>query len=193
IVRGSRTVRAFDLEQERRMHLIVVRRDLFGFRHLHPRMRPDGTWMTRLRFAEGGAYRLFADFVTAGRRATLGVDVFVRGPIGYPLPIAEPRPVRAGPYTVALRRGRLVAERPATLAFRVTRAGRLARLGRYLGARGHLVVLRAGDLAYLHTHADEESLAFETTFPSAGSYRAFLQFRAGGRVRTAAFTFRVRP
>ena len=34
-------------------------------------------------------------------------------------------------------------------------------------------------------------LRFETTFPSAGRYRAFLQFSAGGRVRTAEFTLEV--
>jgi hypothetical protein len=58
----------------------------------------------------------------------------------------------------------------------------------YLGARGHLVALRDGDLAYLHVHADEERLVFEADYPTAGAYRLFLQFQHGGRVRTAAFT-----
>src|ERR1700755_2041285 len=34
----GRAVRAFDLEHERRLHLIVVRRDGAGFQHLHPEM-----------------------------------------------------------------------------------------------------------------------------------------------------------
>ena len=63
----------------------------------------------------------------------------------------------------------------------------------YLGANGHLVALREGDLAYLHTHPETHSgrrIAFETEFPSAGRYRLFLQFKHEGKVRTA-FTRRV--
>jgi hypothetical protein len=81
-----------------------------------------------------------------------------------------------------------IAGRETSLRFRVPGG---AKLGRYLGARGHLVVLRRGDLAYLHTHADEEALRFDTTFPTPGRYRAFLQVRLDGAVRTASFTIEV--
>ena len=40
------TVRDFDVEHEKRMHLIVARRDLTGFQHLHPEQAADGTWTT---------------------------------------------------------------------------------------------------------------------------------------------------
>jgi hypothetical protein len=49
-------------------------------------------------------------------------------------------------------------------------------------------VLREGDLEYLHVHAEEDELAFETDFPSPGRYRLFLQFEADGAVHTAEFT-----
>jgi hypothetical protein len=66
----------------------------------------------------------------------------------------------------------------------------------YLGADGHLVVLRQGDLAFLHVHpsgnAGDEAVAFEATLPTAGRYRMFLQFRHDGRVHTAEFTEEVR-
>jgi hypothetical protein len=52
-------VRDFDVEHTRRMHLIVVRRDLTGFQHLHPRLARDGTWSV--------AYRLFLQFKAAGQ------------------------------------------------------------------------------------------------------------------------------
>jgi oxalate decarboxylase/phosphoglucose isomerase-like protein (cupin superfamily) len=63
----------------------------------------------------------------------------------------------------------------------------------YLGASGHLVVLREGDLAYLHVHPETEASAdrqirFGVEYPSAGRYRMFLQFKHQGRVHTAAFT-----
>ncbi len=69
----------------------------------------------------------------------------------------------------------------------------------YLGAGGHLVALREGDLAFLHvhpteSHADEHdsSIGFAATFPTAGRYRLFLQFKVDGRVQTVAFTQEVR-
>jgi hypothetical protein len=67
----------------------------------------------------------------------------------------------------------------------------------YLGAGGHLVALREGDLAFLHVHPmpaghGADDVSFAATFPTAGRYRLFLQFRHEGRVRTAAFTQAVR-
>jgi hypothetical protein len=85
----------------------------------------------------------------------------------------------------------------------VTRGGEPVEVEDYLGAKGHLVALREGDLAYLHTHpsggghgGDEhegggEAIRFETEFPTAARYRLFLQFKHEGKVHTAAFTQKV--
>ena len=48
----DRTVRAFDVEHAKRMHLILARRDLSGFQHLHPRQAADGSWSVRARLPE---------------------------------------------------------------------------------------------------------------------------------------------
>ena len=82
-----------------------------------------------------------------------------------------------------------LTHRSGELAFDVTRHGRPVALQDYLGAKGHLVALRQGDLAFLHVHPDENSLRFMAEFPSAGAYRLFLQFKTDdGRIHTAAFT-----
>ena len=169
------TVREFDVEHERRLHLIVVGRAHGAFLHLHPTQRPDGLWTTRLRLPEADSYRVFADFTTGGERRTLGVDlVGLGGPNR-----AEERRVPA--YDVELDRD---GER---LEFRVTEDGRPVEVEPYLGAGGHLVVVREGDLAYVHAHAEEDELAFEVPFPGEGSYRLYLQFQVGGEVETAQF------
>lgn len=189
-------VEAYDLLHDREMHLVVVRRDLTGFQHLHPTRRADGAWTTTITLAEPGAYRAFADFSTAGRRAVLGVDLAAAGSWSpRPLPGVEAT-ATTGPYTVELETAVLRAGRPQILTFTVGRDGVAVTPDPYLGARGHLVILREGDLGYLHTHPEESSaggnatapVEFETTFPSPGRYRAFLQFGHGGRVHTAAFT-----
>jgi hypothetical protein len=181
-------VRDFELEHEKRMHMIVVRRDTARFQHLHPALGADGTWTARADFSAGGTYRVYADFTRGGEQRTLGADVQVAGayrPRSLPAPAPTAR--SDGGLDVTLKADR------SRLAFSVRDGGRVVdgELEPYLGAKGHLVALRGGDLAYLHTHPDGDELAFETSFPSAGTYRMFVQFRHGGRVHTASFTHEV--
>jgi hypothetical protein len=149
-----------------------------------PRWPPDGNWDRDGR-RDGGTYRVFADFTRDGRQPTLGADVHVPGRLhAAPVPAAASTSRDDRGLEVRLRRD------GGRVAFDVLRDGRTvnAELEPYLGAKGHLVTLRAGDLAYLHTHPDGDRLAFETELPTAGRYRMWVQFQLDGRVHTAAFT-----
>src|SRR4051794_3067267 len=79
--RRGRTVRDFDVEHTKRMHLIVVRRDVTGFQHLHPTQGPDGTWSVPATLADAGSYRVFADFSVGGKPSTLADDLTVDGAV----------------------------------------------------------------------------------------------------------------
>lgn len=186
-------VRAFDVEHERRMHLIVVRRDLSGFQHLHPQMAADGTWSVPVRLPEAGTYRVLADFSHDETASTLGADLQVSGAARLrELPAPSTSAETTGGLRVALDAPPLRAGREADLRFTVTRDGRTVTPEPYLGARGHLVVLREGDLAFLHVHPmDDGGATFAATFPSPGRYRLFLQVKVDGDVRTAAYTVEV--
>jgi hypothetical protein len=179
---------------EEDLHLVAVRRDLSGFQHVHPTLDADGVWTTPLDLTPG-SWRLFADFVPAGDGGNriLGADLAVAGEH---VPAALPAPsvtAEVDGYTVALA-GELAPGRESELTLGVSREGRpVTDLQPYLGAYGHLVVLRAGDLAYLHVHPVGEDgagpdIRFATTPPSAGTYRMFLDFKHDGVVHTAAFT-----
>jgi hypothetical protein len=186
----------YDVVHERRMHLILVRRDLTGFQHLHPELAADGTWRVPVRIDEPGSYRVFADFSRDGAPVTLASDLFVDGPADYrSLPAPTQVANAGGGYRVELDAGRPSAAAETELSFTVTRDGKHVSVQEYLGAGGHLVALREGDIAFLHVHpvsekppASGEPITFETEFPSAGRYRLFLQFKRGGDVHTAAFT-----
>lgn len=185
------TVRAFETEQARRMHVIVVRRDLRRYQHLHPTQGRDGAWTTPLTVPQAGVYRAFADFRRGGEQHTLGVDLFVPGDFA-PLELPAPsRKATVDGYEVALH------EHAGELGFLVRRDGKLITgLEPYLGARGHLVALRDGDLAYEHVHPEQSpppEIAFHLAASEPGTYRLFLQFRHAGRVHTAAFTRVVGP
>jgi hypothetical protein len=138
---------------------------------------------------------VFADFVPTadGENRILGADVAVAGDFTpTPLP-AESRTSEVDGYTVTLD-GELTAGAESELTLSVSRDGApVTDLQPYLGAYGHLVALRGGDLAYLHVHPADDGEAgpdvrFFTTAPSAGTYRLFLDFQHQDVVRTAEFT-----
>ncbi|MGC5305529.1 hypothetical protein [Micromonospora zamorensis] len=192
-------VTRYDVAHDKQMHLIVARRDLSGFRHVHPELAPDGTWRVDTPLAGAGQWRAFADFTpTGGEPLTLGVDVTVPGELTErPLPAPSTSTTVDG-YTVTLT-GSPQPGRTSPLTLTVSRGGQpVTDLEPYLGAYGHLVALRRGDLAYLHVHPDGApgdgrtrpgpAVTFLAEVPSAGSYRLYLDFRHGGAVHTAEFT-----
>jgi hypothetical protein len=189
-------VTEFDELHERRMHLIVVRRDGTRFRHLHPEMDAAGTWTVPIEFDLAGVYRAFVDFSADGEQQTLAGDIFVSGGDFEAEPFPAPQPVvETAGYEVRLDADDAAAGVSASLSFTVSRDGRpVEDLAPYLGAKGHLVALREGDLAFLHVHPEEdhevaaEEIEFAAAFPSAGRYRLYLQFKHEGVVRTAEFT-----
>jgi hypothetical protein len=188
-------VTRFQISHDKPLHLVVVRRDLTGFQHLHPQMSSDGTWRTNMSLPEAGDWRVFADFrpETADQQVILGVDVPVAGTY-QPQPLPDPQGAsQVDGYTVTTH-GDLLAGRTSRLSLTVARNETpVTDLQPYLGAFGHLVALRAGDLAYLHVHPQSTSSAgpaitFDIEVSTAGTYRLFLQFQHDGVVRTVAFT-----
>ncbi len=198
----GRRVQRFTPVHERLLHLIVVSRDLTSFHHVHPKLDRKGQWTIDLPTLAAGSYRAIADFqVEDGARLALGSDLVVPGDqrIGH---LPEPTNVsKVDGYDVELhtieRRG---GEVEATLTVR--RDGRpVTDLQPYLGANGHLIALRTGDLAYSHVHPTDDgpgkrpvaptdgSVHFDATLTSAGRYALFFDFRHGGVVHTASFTF----
>jgi hypothetical protein len=182
--RGT-AVTDYTVNHEKELHLIVVRRDLAHYQHVHPTRKPDGTWTVPLKAGAPGQYRIFADFQTAGHELTLGVDVPAPGDYQ---PRQLPHPAKTAEvdgYQVTLDGD----FRQGDLTFTVTKDGQKITTEPYLGARGHLVALREGDLAYLHVHpTDPDNLGFHAEVPSAGVYRLYLDFQHDGKVRTAEFT-----
>ncbi|MBD9728956.1 hypothetical protein PV755_37165 [Streptomyces caniscabiei] len=197
----GRAVTAYQREHDKELHLILASRDLLTYRHLHPTRAADGTWSTPVDLPEAGDYRVFADFTPAGDDAenlTLGADLAASGtykPHKLPAPDTT---AEVNGYDVELDGG-LRPGAASELKLKVSRDGRpVTDLQPYLGAYGHLVALRSGDLAYLHVHPNGEpgdgttepgpDISFTATAPSAGTYRLFLDFKHDGRVHTATFT-----
>jgi hypothetical protein len=185
----GRPVQRYELLHERELHLIVVRRDHTGFQHVHPARQADGTWAIDLDLRTGGTWRAFADFQPAGGpgQLTLGVDLHVDGP--FAVGTAPSAATPADPQ-LAVRFDRHGDD----IEIAVTRDGAPVEPEPYLGARGHLVALRAGDLAYLHVHPEEggaPAVRFKAELPTVGGYALFFDYQVDGVVHTAATTVEV--
>lgn len=193
-------VTAYTMAHDKDLHLIVARSDGSHFAHVHPVLdESTGTWSVPWEWADAGTYRVFTDFTTGGADAenlTLSRIVQVAGDF---------TPVEAQPslvdevdgFTVSLE-GDVVAGSASELTITISRDGEaVTTLEPYLGAFGHLVALREGDLAFLHVHAEGDEpaagdtagpeIVFFAEAPTAGRYLLYLDFQVDGVVRTAEF------
>ncbi len=189
-------VTTYAIVHDKPLHLVIVRRDLTGFQHLHPNMAPNGTWSIPLTLAQPGSYRMVADFtaIVGGKpvATTLGTDLTVAGAYS---PLALPAPVRIAAtdgFTAEYAGQPTTTSTQPILVIVTGTDGQSALLEPYLGAFGHLVVLRQGDLAYLHVHPEPKlvngKVKFWLAVPSSGTYRMFFNFQVAGEIHTAAWT-----
>ena len=192
----SQPVTEFEVAHDQQLHLVVVGRDLVGYAHVHPELDPSGPWRATLPTLEPGSYRVYADFVPAGgENVVLGADLAIPGdyaPAEVPAPATE---ATVDGYTVTID-GELAAGEPSELTLSVAFDSQsVSDLDPYLGALGHLVAIRDGDMAYLHVHPFDDvdgpggpDVRFAIDVPTDGTYRLFFDFSHAGVVRTAAFT-----
>ncbi|MDQ4214873.1 heavy-metal-associated domain-containing protein [Microbacterium capsulatum] len=206
ILDGSGTpVTAYEPQHEKELHLIVVRTDGARFRHVHPTLdRATGTWSIPWTWDAGGSYRVFTDFAARGADpVTLARTVDVAGPFAPAAP-ATSATTRVDGFDAGIA-GDLVPGSASELTVTISRDGApVTTLQPYLGAFGHLVALREGDLAYLHVHPEGAPVAepgeapapgatsgpdvrFAAHVPTAGRYLLYFDFQVDGSVHTAAF------
>ncbi|MFD0740706.1 hypothetical protein ACFQ1L_01055 [Phytohabitans flavus] len=159
--------------------------------------------------ARAGVWRAYADFTanaaTGQTAVTLGTDLTARGDyVPRALPDAATQATVDGftvsyqgtPQTAAIQPLLFTVAQPAAPGTKTAAPETPGvELERYLGAYGHLVVLREGDLGYVHVHPEPElvggAVKFWLAAPSPGRYRMYFDFQVAGKVHTAEFTLRV--
>lgn len=186
-------------EHEQELHLIVVRSDGSEFRHVHPTMDAQGVWSLPWTWDTAGSYRVFADFVPAGGNdpITLTRTIDVAGDLAPADRHDTVRETRVDGYDVTLS-GDLFVGSSSSLTLNVSQDGEpVTTIQPYLGAFGHLVALREGDLAYIHVHpegpaavagqASGPEVVFASEAPTAGRYLLYFDFQVDEEVHTASF------
>ncbi|KJK48672.1 hypothetical protein UK23_16355 [Lentzea aerocolonigenes] len=195
-------------DQTKQMHFFVVRDDMNVFRHVHPALDGD-TWHTAVDLPDGGAYRMFAEFIPLDTKdprhpVVLGVPFSVSGDTSLvPVPAPDASTVTATGYTVTrvdqTATLPLLSERLLRLAIRTPDGTPVEKLETHLGANGHMTGFHTMLLSATHMHPVEPAgaplingeLTFRAVFAERGEYRLFLEFSHGGKLHTAALTVAV--
>jgi len=200
--KDGKPIDQFDLNHEKKMHLIAVSKDLSFYRHLHPEYKGNGLFTITTQFPAGGEYRLFADYVPSGKAQTVKNDTLkVQGDAPQAAVLqAETTWVKTVEgNVVTLSFDHLMAGMEVSLNYTIkdARTGSPVKdLQPYLGAVGHVVILDESATQYLHVHpTDEKSTGpeatFKTTFPKSGTYKVWGEFQRSGKVITVPFVVKV--
>ncbi|MFC5451330.1 hypothetical protein [Paenibacillus aestuarii] len=200
--KDGKPIDQFDLNHEKKMHLIAVSKDLSYFRHLHPEYKGNGQFTITTQFPAGGEYRLFADYMPSGKAQTVkSYTLKVQGDVPQAA-VLQPETAwtkTVGGSVVTLSFDHLMAGMDVNLnyMFKDAQTGSpIKDLQPYLGAVGHVVILDEAAEQYLHVHpTDEKSTGpeavFKTTFPKSGKYKIWGEFQRGGKVITVPFVVKV--
>jgi Cu+-exporting ATPase len=194
------------------MHMILTRSDLGTFAHIHPEPTgEDGQMRVTATFPTGGTYQVHTEFRQQGQMADVldEHDVRVAGdvPARTPVPATDVREQVVDGVRIQLDGEPHVGETTDfTLRFSDAATGApVEDLQPYLGAAGHVVVMRADGSMFGHRHAETyddqgrpvnalpgtefgPELDLHVRFEIGGAYRLWAQFAlADGTVVTAPF------
>lgn len=217
--KSGKVLKDFDTVHEKKLHLIVVRKDRTNFQHVHPTLEArTGMFMIEpFTFPTDGDYRVFAESTPSSTQkdapgnkpaAVAYQDVQVGDISAY-----KPQPLGSDALTSSVNgfdtklsvagdspTTDFTANATTTVAVAFNKAGSsYANLQKYLGALGHMVVL-GPNLEYIHAHALSEDVAnqtgiikFAVSFKDAGQYKAYLQTQADNQVNTTDYTMTAKP
>lgn len=190
-----------DVVHEKKIHLIIVSKDLGQFYHEHPEYTAAGDYKVQYTFPKGGDYVLFQDYTPTGSGHQLGRQpLTVKGPAYAPVRFKNDDMQWAGDgyqatlsFDKELKVGQLLG-----MKINITKGGQpVTDLENYLGALGHVVVISEDTEQYLHVHPNDQAdkgpaIGFNTNFEKPGLYRVFLQFNHAGKIHTGDFTINVK-
>jgi hypothetical protein len=205
-----------DIQHDKKLHLIVVSKDLSYFDHIHPEFQASGSYDIKVldkgenytngkfhnetKFDQGGEYVLFADYVPSGAAHQLErIELNVAG-----------NPYKAQKYTIAKivsitdgyevslvpEGGKFFSEGTSHISGIIKKDGKeipADQLENYLAAKAHVVVVSEDSQNYLHVHPEvvDGRLDLHTTFGKAGIFRGWMQFQTNGQVHTVDFVIKV--
>ncbi len=199
-IKGNETTQVpLDEVHEKKLHVIVVSKDLGWYDHIHPEYQSDGSYSLEETFPAGGEYVIFADYQPTGagnqvERMTINVSGTPKKSETF---TTQSLTTQTDGYKVELKptTDKFLTNNMNHLGVEVTEKGKpVTNFETVMGAKGHLVVISGDGEKYLHVHPDEVEgkLDLHAQFEQPGIYRAFFQFQTNGKLHTSYFTLDVK-
>lgn len=183
---------------EQSLHVYVFDEALQEFRHEHPSF--DGSqWVLPISLSTNGNYRIYAQGrLTSGQLDFTAGSSFVvtGGSAANPTPPSLSSSLTAtdGTSRITLGSGPYSAGGSSKIPVSFSRTDSSSvSLGLYLGEYIHAVFVPESGTPLTHVHGMLEGGAFHlrVSFPSAGMYRGWIQFKDGGVLKTTAVAVQV--
>jgi hypothetical protein len=210
----------FDRVHDKLMHLVISDNSLTYYDHLHPEFN-SGAFSVPVRLPSNGQYRFYFQFMpSGGTEQTFGMTAVV----GKNIPsvtstqLVDTSPVKTvASTTVSLATSdgqqlsiEKVKNGAQNLVFHLVDSATgqpVTNIEPYLGAFGHLVLIKQDTYQYVHVHPLDAitsglggpdvrfaPLAFANFQPlEPGTYRAFVQFQRDAKIITVDFTIKLAP
>jgi hypothetical protein len=189
-----------DVVHEKKIHLIMVSKDLSWYDHIHPDYQADGSYTVKTKFPAAGEYTLFADYAPTGSNHQLEKVTFnVSGTAPAAVATGGQRLTgKADGYEVTItNESAIVTNNLLHMGAIIRKDGKeipADQLENYLGAKAHVVIVGLDTKEYMHVHPEIVDGKFDlhTTFDKPGIYKGWIQFQANGQVHTADFVLDVK-
>lgn len=200
-IKGKETEQvALDVVHEKKIHLIIVSKDLSWFDHIHPEYNADGSYTVAEKFPAAGEYTLFADYTpTGGDHQVEKINLTVAGTPAANVALSAQRLTgKADGYEVTITNEEgFVTNNLLHMGAIIKKDGKEvagSELENYLSAKAHVVVIGLNSMEYMHVHPEYENGKFDlhTTFTQAGIYKGWFQFQTKGQVHTVDFVLDVK-
>jgi len=208
--RTGRPLARYQTLQEKLMHVVVLRKDLLSYDHIHPEFDGKDTFTVTHTFPTDGTYYLYVEYSPPDFYENLSVAKIIVGnssdSANAVLTVDEKTKLFNDAYRVTLT-GPSTIKANDTVDFSYTITDEkngtpITDLETYLGAFGHMSAVREDMEIYTHVHPITVPLTasdlggptvqFSTFFPKSGKYKLFTQFKHKGRVFVTDFVVEVK-
>jgi len=194
---------------EKLMHVVVLRRDLLSYDHIHPEYDGKDTFTISHTFPTDATYYLFVEYSPPDFYENLSVAKLTVGSLdndtAASLSLDDFTETFADDYRVTLKTPEVIKVND-TVDFSFTlediNGAPITNLETYLGSFGHMSAVSEDLQTYTHVHPITIPLAstdfggptvqFSTFFPKPGKYKLFTQFKHKGKVFVTDFVVGVK-
>jgi hypothetical protein len=200
----NKPIKEFETVSTKKMHLVVVSKDLSYFAHIHPTFKGNGRFEITTKFPAGGDYKLIAEMTPVGASDYSIEDhwLTVQGTPPTPKPIVpeekRTKIIDGTKITLSFDE-KLESKKNIDMNFTLSDAATnkpIKNLKPYLGTVGHAVAIDKDVNQFMHIHplypkGKGPKVVFMTYFPTKGIYKVWGQFNVNGHILTVPFAVNV--